>query len=620
MIRRTALFCLLITFLIGFSTAVFAQKSERISANIEAVNQLFEQDAELLNDNEVIALSQKIISERELYSNNILAKVFSLLSDSASNSGDLARAMQFAQDGVELIGVDRSLNLKLKLKVTSGFYYKGKFQQAKKHAQAAVLLAEQLNHIEFHILALCYRAMANALINEHNLALEDLDQVQRLLATHTHFKERIELLSVSANARYYIGDNDTAIELYHKILKLRFSMERTSNIDQTYVNLARSYLTSGLLDDAYNAFLEAHQHASDKKAPIRIAHAASGLGQVFFQQADYKNALQYFVYANEGFKGYNLPHPYLTSLLNLAKVLEKLEQQKESFYYLKKAETLMVTTELTEDQIELHLLLANMYKVLNQPEKAIEHYLLYANLEQQFSHKHHLSSHMLHSSNEANNKSRDILINVATEATLSNEYQVKFQQQGKLIVILSSIIAILLLVILWFGFKFRAHRLNTAYDEVERPVDYILGPTETKKMYQYHFKMARKFEVPVAVGYFTIENWDELSFQFSQRVLNEVSSAIATIINETNDEFIQVGLINQGEYLFLAPYHSPENLLQNLDKIAKSIEMHFFANLGEFSLKVSYDCQTPNIQDIDPYIFLSRLSDSTKADHSGYKL
>lgn len=617
MIGKTTLFCLLLQ-LISFSS--FAQDPLRISANVDAVNRLMTIDKESLNDDDIITLSQKIISERELYSSNVLAKVFSLLSDSAANSGDLARAMQFAQDGVELIGVDRSLNLALKLKVASGFYYKGKFQQAKQHAQAAVLLAEQLNHMEFHILALSYRAMANALILEHNLAHEDIEQVERLLATHTHFKEHIELLNVLANAHYYLGDNKTAIEIYNKILKLRFSMNKKSNIDQTYVNLARSFLALNLLDDAYNAFLEAHKHATLKNAPIRIAHAATGLGQVYFHQENYEKAIHYFVYAKEGFKGYNLPHPYLTSLINLAKTLNKLGQTEESFQYLKQAETIAITTELTGEQLEMHLLLAHMYQTLNQPEKAIEHYLIYSNKQEQVTHKNYSSSGTKQNTKAVNSKSRDFSLKLANKATLSNEYQLKFQQQGELIVLLSSIIVVLLLIILWFGFKFRAQRLNNAYDEVERPLDYILGPTETKKMYQYHFKMARKFEIPVAVGYFTFENWDELSFQFSQKVVNEVASAIATIINETNDEFIQVGLINHGEYLFLAPHHSPENLIQNLDKIAKSIEMHFFANLGEFSLKVSYDCQTPNIQDIDPYIFLSRLSDSTKIDHTGYKL
>lgn len=620
MVRKIALFCLLHICFIGVSLQASAQVTDRIAENVAAVNQLFEQDKESLNDRDIIALSQQVMAERELYSNNILAKIFSLLSQSAANSGDLARAMQFAQDGVELIGVDRSLNLRLKLNVTSGFYFKGKFQQAKQYAQAAVELADQLNHVEFHILALSYRAMANALVNQHDLAQEDVEQVERLLATHTQFKEHIELLNVLANARFYLGDNKTAIELYNKILKLRFSMNKTSNIDQTYADLARSFLASGLLDDAYNAFLEAHKYATLKKAPIRIAHAAAGLGQVFFLQEDYNSALQYFIFANEGFKGYNLTHPYLTSLINMAKVLNALGRSNEAYQYLEQAETIAVTTELTEPQVELHLMLAHMYKALNQPEKAIEYYFAYTETKQNFSHMHDHSTDTLHSSKEANIRSRDFSITLANKATLSNEYQLKFQQQGDVIVILSSIVVILLLVILWIGFKYRAQRLNNAYDEVERPVDYILGPTETKKMYQYHFKMARKFEIPVAVGYFTFDNWNELTFQFSKKVVKEVSAAIATIINDTKDEFIEVGLINQGEYLFIAPHQIPENLLQNLDKIAKSIETHFFANLGEFSLKVGYDCQTPNIQDIDPYIFLSRLSDSTKAEHTSYKL
>lgn len=612
MLKKKLIFA--VVFLFSSATLLAQEYSlAEMQNNIQQVERLYAFDSEVLDSQEVVTLSQRIIRQRELYNNNTLAKVFSLLADTATNSGDLARSMQFAQDGLSLIGVDRQLHLALLLKVASGHYYKGKFHRAKTQAEQAVVLAEQIGHVEFQIIALSYRAMANALIAAHELAMIDLELVERLLTTHPQFSNRIALLDVLANAHYYLGDNDTAIALYNKILKLRFELGKIANLDQTYAHLARSFLAIGSLDDAYNAFLESHKLASKKQAVIRIAYADSGLGKVYYHQGEYQKALDKFIRAEKGFHGYNLSHPYLSSLLDLAKVLLKLNRVKESYDFLKQAENVALTTELTEQQVVLHLMMAKMYRDLEQPEKAIQQYLLYAEKNQQFSHAHIHTVEMTSNSQETSNRSRDFSLQFANQTALTQQYQLKYRQQGDVIVLLSSLIVILLLIMLWIGFRLRAQRLNNVYDEIEKPADFIRGPSQTKKLYQHHFKMARKFEYPLAVGYFSIENWQELSFQFSRKVVSEVASTIAMIINETNDEFVSVGVINQGEYLLLAPHQPADSLLLNMEKIADSIQLHFFANLGEFSVKVRYDCQVPNIQDIDPYIFLSRLSDSTKS-------
>jgi hypothetical protein len=50
-----------------------------------------------------------------------------------------------------------------------------------------------------------------------------------------------------------------------------------------------------------------------------------------------------------------------------------------------------------------------------------------------------------------------------------------------------------------------------------------------------------------------------------------------------------------------------------MEKLVSALKLRFFANLGDFSVIIAYSIESPNFQDIDPYIFLSQLSDSIKA-------
>ncbi len=603
-------------FLYVFSASLLAEDtaSTEILQNIADVNRFYEGDRESMPYQSVLTLSQRVIKQRHLYHNNTLAKVFTLLADAATNTGDLAKSLQFAQDGVTLLGVDQQINLRLLLKVAAGYYYKGKFNSAKEVAERAVSQAQALNHVELLINALSYRAMANALLAEHDNALTDIERIELLLAEQPRLSDRISLINLLANAHYYLGDDNTAISLYNKVLKLRFELNKVANIDQTYYHLARSYLSLGMLDDAYNAFWEALTYAQKKQAPIRIAYAQSGLGKVHFLQTDYQQALNLFNKAELGFRGYNLTQPYLTVLLDLARVHETLNNKSESYRYLTKAQRISASTELTEKQIVLHLMAAKMYRDLGQFDKALAAYFQYTEQEKVFKHygeKNVLQEEKNHATSQ---KSRNFSLQFANQSTLTQEYQFKYQQQQKLISLLIFFVIVLFVFCLWLGVKLRALKLKYVYEEAEKPIDYIAGPSYSKKLYQYHYKMARKFEYPLTIGYFTIENWNELTFQFNKKTVAEVTLALFELIYNAKEEFVQVGVINDGEYLFLAPHQRPEELQQNLEKLAQAVKLQFFANLGEFSLKVRYDCQSPSVQDIDPYIFLSRISDATVPD------
>lgn len=616
--KLTLLFLVL---LVGFSTKAYAASENLtvIEQNIAKVERLFLLDPELLDNDEVVQLSQDIIQNRSFYENNTVGKVFSLLADAATNKGDLSRAMQFSLDGESLTNISTSLRLTLMLKITSGYYFKGKFKQAQQMAEKSVSLATQLNNPKFLVKALSYRSMTNALNLKHQEAFSDLEQVEQYLTEHQEFSDHIAVLNVLANAHFYIADYQTSVTLYNRILKLRYDLSKENNIESTYYDLARSYLSMGRLDDAHHGFWKAITLAEKKNAPIRVAYGKMGLGQVLFLQNNAEQSLEQLLTAKTLFHGQNLSHPYLTTLISLAKVSQYLDKKAIASQYLAEAELLAERVELTYGQIELYELLAKMYQEEQQFEKALNSQVKYTKLLNKFSFSKQKLFNTMDAEALESEKRRDMSLGMAEETDLKNQFTQKYQQQKSIIVFLIAIVVLLFIAMLFIWLRTRALRLNQQYEEIEKPLDYIATPSQTKKFYQQHFKMARRYEYPLIVGYFSIDNWQELEFQFNKRVIAEVSRTISTLVNEYSGEFDQVGLINQGEYLFLCPHQNAQYLKEIFEKLTEALKVQFFANLGEFSIKISYDYQSPSIQDIDPYIFLSRLSESTRAEYSSYK-
>lgn len=618
-VNKLLLLCLLL--LVGFSANTVAADESLtvIEQNIAKVERLFLLEPELLENEEVVQLSQDIIQNRSFYDNNTVGKVFSLLADAAMNKGDLSRAMQFSLDGESLTNIDTTLRLTLMLKITSGYYFKGKFKQAQQMAEQSVSLATQLDNPTFLVKALSYRSMTNALNLKHQQALSDLEQVKQYLTEHQEFSDHIAVLNVLANAHFYIGDYQTSVTLYNRILKLRYDLSKENNIERTYYDLARSYLSMGRLDDAYHGFWKAITLAEKKNAPIRVAYGKMGLGQVLLLQHEAALSLEQLLTAKTLFHGQNLSHPYLTTLIALVKVSQKLDKKADAYQYLTEAEIVAERVELTHGQIELYALLAQMYQDKQQFAKALDSQIKYTELLNKFSFSPQKLFKTMDTEILESEKRRDMSLGMAEETDLKNQFTQKYQQQKSIIIFLIAVVILMFIAMLYIGLRARALRLNQQYDEVEKPLDYIATPSQTKKFYQQHYKMARKYEYPLMVGYFSIDNWQELEFQFNKRVIAEVSRTISTLVNEYSGEFDQVGLINQGEYLFLCPHQNAQYLKEIFEKLTEALKVQFFANLGEFSIKISYDYQSPSIQDIDPYIFLSRLSESTRAEYSSYK-
>ena len=582
-----------------------------IENDITAVDKLYSLDKESLSYDKVLFLSNRILSSGHLYSNDILAKTYVLLADVATNRGELVQASQFAKDGLTLLAIDQSIKINLHLKLIAGYYADGNYSQVISVSSETILLAENSQNIQYKLFALSYRAMAYFLLNQDNQAVNDLKTVEFLFEQHKGLANQIELLEIIAIAHFHLGDFQEAISMHEKILKLRFDLSKTKSIEQTYTNLARAYYKVNRLDDAYNAFWHAKKHAEIKGASVKLAYANLGLGKVLFRQGNDESAYEALLKAEKVFKKQNLHKPYFSVVIALTKVLLSTNRTKLAYHLLSETKLLIGKAGLANEHAELYLQLSNMYDAMSNRESAYEFLNYYANLShkaiEQSSLQSWLSARVIKSSTE----SKKIAKNLAEESQLKSFYREKYQKQNYMILSLTCCSIFLLVALFYLWIKKRNNQQHKEYDAVEQPTYILPAPAETRKFYQQSYKMARKFEYPLAVGYLSVENWQELSFQYNKKTVSEVSKTLATLINQHMGEFDNAGLINRGEYLILCPHQTSEGLEDKLEKISEALKVRFFANLGDFSIKINFASNSPAIQDIDPYIFLSRLTEAS---------
>jgi len=586
--------------------------TDLIEGNISKVDKYYLFDTELLPHDSIVTLASAIIQNRKDYSHDTMGKVFILLAEVAKNKGDVAKSFQFAIDGFALIGISKALKLNLMLKISAGHYVKGKYYNVLEVAEQTIQLSLEKDFIEYRLIALSYKAMAHALLAQHDLAFDSLLRIESLIEQYQEFANHFELLEILAVAYHYQGNYQTAVIMYNKLIKLRFDASRLNNIDQTYYSLARAYIELMQFDDAYNAFWEAKKYAVKKSAAIRVAYAELGLGQVLLLQEQYQTAYDALFQAEKIFKGQNLTKPYLSSLISLAKASQKINKLNESHTLLKKAQYIAENVDITNSQIELYQLVTTMYQQQGNIDDAYKAQSKYIDLYKQFNSANKLYNTSIKEYKQANDDSHKLAMKLLEQSDIRSVYSEKIAYQKDVIFWLVVTLILLLIIIGSYWLMKRKSQQNKKYDEIEKLGRFLATSFLTKSIYQQSYKKSRKFDYPLAVGYLSIDNWKELNFHFNKKIIDEISQIMKDLFNEVMGELDHAGLINNGEYLILCPHQSNEDLQQKLLQLSDALKVKIIANIGSFSVKISCAFDTPHIQDIDPYIFLSRLSDKVK--------
>ncbi len=608
---------------ISFNFSVFSSFTALASENtlamqeqlIKQVERLFQQNSESLRAEEVISLSNKIIPHQNKYPSEIIAKTYILLVDIAMNKGELETALQFSQDGLKLTNPNQKAYLCLQVGLAKIF-------TAKKHYKKLLTVTEQTikspitkGNAKYLLFALSYRSAAYAMLSQHGKALEDMQQVQNIIKQNPSFNEHISLLSILANAYYHLGEFETALAVQLKILKLRFNLNRLDNVNQTYYHLGNAYFNLQRYNDAYNAYWEAKRYAEKKSVPIYAAYAGQGLALTLQYQQQYSQATTELLQAKKIFHQHNLTTPYLETLISLAQISRETKQLPASLHYLTEAEKIAENVTLNSHYIIFYQLLAQMYLDKGLYDSAYFWQKKYSQalLRNKPANINDRASKVQEQNLIDSSATKELALKLAEQGELTSTFSTKYQQQQSIIFLLAFIVVALLFSqgIIWL--RRRTKRSKYQYDAQEKPSYVLANPAQTKQLYQTNFNMAKKYSYVLTLGYISISNWQELTFKFNQKVVNEVSVGIASLINEYTNEFEQVGLINNGEYLLFFPHQSKEEANLTMKKIIQALRLRFFANLGEFSVTLSYSVESPDFQDIDPYIFLSQLSAAVKS-------
>ena len=422
--------------------------------NTDRVSHLYAMDKEILPYNEVVSLATEIVQQRALYSKDVIAKSYALLAEVAENKGDAARSFQFAVDGLTYKPLPAEIQLNLEMKLASGYFAKGMYHNVFHFVEQAYNLAKDKKIVKYQLIALGYRAMANALVGEEKKATEDLLTIKQLIDSNQQYAEHLELLEIIAVSYHYLGDYITAKEMHERILKLRFALNKMKGIEGTYYNLAQAYLQIGQYDDAYNAFWEVKKIAEQNNWPIKQAYAELGIGRVFLGQEEYQQAFLALVEAENSFKGQNLNKAYLTTLTALAKASLATDRIEFGYALLSTAEELMQIAELTSEQIELYVLQAQKYQALGDNEKALAKLNRYVELQHQFykdTKTHVVRAPEAPVAREAN---KDMALNLTRSYEDYTEYAERLAIKEQLVMILTIVLLVLISIIFvqWFTF------------------------------------------------------------------------------------------------------------------------------------------------------------------------
>ncbi|MEI6893180.1 MAG: tetratricopeptide repeat protein [Colwellia sp.] len=596
--------------------------SEQLSMSNQ-VQQLLRVNSEVIDSDTVKHLLETIISSRQHYSNEVIAKIFLLSARVASNQGDINKVLLLSEQGLAANSLDKSIKLSLLLKLAEVYVAKKQYKKLLDLTQLIVTESRVNANVKDNLLSLSYRSVAFSMLGKHQKALASLQKVEQGI-NHSDLTEHIELLTVLALAYHHLSDYQTSLTMQLKILKLRFEIGQKRNIDQTYLYLGYAYFYLARFDDAYNAFWESKRAAEIKGTPINIARAEKGLGIVLLTQKDFNNALPHLQQADNLFYQHNMLTERIESSVALAKVYLELNQTEAAYTLLADVIDLLKDREISPEFAGFYRMVAEMYFVQKNYQLAYHWRMKYSQvlLKTLKSTKKFFNitnrTPLLTAGDERQyqsiEQSKRLAVKLVENSGLSSSFIEKNQKQRVIIISLSLAVFLLLLILVGLFFRLRAKKINLAYEEIEKPSYVMAGPIETKFHYQLSFKKARNFHYPLSVGYLVIDNWQELLFRYNKKVISEVIKGIASVINHQITEFDTAGLLREGEYLLLFEHQNTEEVSDKLAKLAQAINSRAFASLGSFSVTVKYSLNALDFKDIDPYLFLARMAESINVE------
>lgn len=622
--KKIIITCIKLGVLLLHITAVSANDVPDMVAVSNEVHQLLKVYPEALDNNRVEVLLKKVQANRHYYSNEVIAKTLLLAARVASNQGDINNVHSLAKEGLSVHSLDKAIMLSLNLKLAEVYVATKEYHKLLAITESLVKESDELVNVKYNLLSLSYRSVAYSMLGQHYQALDDLQSVgQRINQSELH--ERIPLLTVFALSYYHLSDYQTSLIMQLKIQKLRFELQQLNNIDQTYLYLGYSYFYLQRFDDAYNAFWESKAAAVLKGAPINIAHANKGLGIVLLTQNKSAEALEHLQQAVNTFSNENMVDDAIEANTALAKVMLNLGQSENAYTVLSNIIVELKGKDISLEFSGFNRMVADMYFDQKEYELAYQWRMKDSdvllqkldNKKKSFTLLNDLSRYTSIDSSkiDVTEQSKNIAVNLAESSQLSSRFVAKYEKQRFKIISLAIALLVSLFIIAVILLRARVNKINSPYDEIDKPSYILSAPIQTKHHYQWVFNKARQYQYPLYVGYLVITNWQELTFHFNDKAIKEITKDIASVINQHIGVFDHAGLLNHGEYLLTFEHQNEEEVAEKITKLVKAINTRSFANLGSMNIVMNFSINSPNFKDIDPYLFLARISESVSIDH-----
>ncbi len=213
----------------------------------------------------------------------------------------------------------------------------GDYSKALAYTLQFLSLAQELGHRRFEANAFNNSAMIYARLNEFAKALEMLNQALPLFEEVNYQNGQAFVLNNMAMLHCDLGEYEQALQRAHESLQL------TNEIGM----------------------------ATGKVA------ALDTLGQVYTAIADYDHALLYLQQALDIAEAQDRKRDKLYALLNIGKIHYKLEKLDLALSYLQPALTLAKELETKQAEFECHQILADVYQLRQEFERALTHYKEY---------------------------------------------------------------------------------------------------------------------------------------------------------------------------------------------------------------------------------------------------
>jgi hypothetical protein len=597
---------------------VSKQSSETIDELTTRIGQLYYVDKEQLEYGDILSLSQQVLPHQQYYSDITLAKLYLLLTYSASNKSDVHHAYKYSKAGLKITLQNHEVKSGLLLSLAAVYLTRKNFDRLLELSENMVEHSRIVEGDNYNLLALSYRSVAFSMLGNYERSLEDLTEVEQTIDKDRVTIEHIELLSILATAYYYLGDHHTALTIQLKVLKLRFDLGKKENIDKTYIHIGNAYLYLLRFDDAYNAFWEAKKYAVKKEAVISEAHASKGLGISLLKQKLFEEANRELSYAAVIFNAQKLSAEYIESLVGIASAQMHTGNKTAGYETLDTISLLLGDNDLSLEYVGYYRMMAEMnfaqsnyleaYTFAQKNSQLLLVKFKNKKKEVKYTHTFYNQTLLDLSNKNSSEKTRDIAVKLAQGSELATSYRAKYLKQRNIIIVLFSFITLATLILLFLFFRVRANKSNIAFEPSDNKPSVTKNSSHTKQYYQEIYQKSRKFQYPLTVCLITIQNWQELTFSFNKKRVHEVKNIITHVIQEQLSEYEFAGMLNEGGYLLLFEHQEVKDVEVKIEKLTQALNALFFGNLGDFSVMISYELSSPNFKDIDPFSFLAKLN------------